>query len=413
MVLFLRHMLSVLLLLRVATGQAQAQIAMDSLPGPAQVDLMDLAKLWVGVSLAPQSNSGPGSKPLWAVLPSFNYSPATGVAVGAILTSSFYPNNTPRTRLSTAQMYVGYSQFNQVLVSAISNVWTSGHRYNLQGDWRFYNFPTTTYGLGNQTQLANASDVDYNHARFHQTVYRAVGNDYMVGLGYHLDRHFEISNTDPTGQPTDVDRYGKTTQSTSSGVVLGLLRDRRGNPNNPRSGSYLLAQYQVYTTLLGSSSSYQAIWIDYRRYLPLGGRLEKRLAFWVFNWATFGGNAPYLDLPTTSWDTYNNTGRGYILGRLRGPSLHYAEAEYRTQLTANGLFGGVLFANVQAIGPWPTGIPAGLEAAGQRSSLHLWPGVGGGLRVKVNKTARTNLAIDYGIGAGGSQGLYFNLNEVF
>ncbi len=391
----------------------RAQIIADSTWQPAQLDAFDLAKRWFGISLLSKADSGINVKPQWAVLPSLNYQPATGVAAGAILTTSFYPKNTPRTRLSTGTFYVGYSQFSQVLVLAISNIWTKDHRFNIQGDWRFYNFPTTTYGLGAQTQLANASPADYNHIRFYQTVYKAVGRDYMVGIGFMLDRYFDVQNIDPNGQPTDFSRYGLNRQSTSSGLSAGLLRDRRGNPNSPIGGSYLLAQYRVYPTELGSSTNYQAVLLDYRRYVPLGGRLEKQLAFWSFNWVTFGGYPPYLDLPATGWDTYNNTGRGYSLGRLRGPSFYYAEAEYRTQLSANGLIGGVLFANAQTIGPWASHAPVGFEAGKQPFDLQIWPGFGGGLRVKLNKTARTNLAIDYGFGAGGSQGLYFNLNEVF
>ena len=410
MVLFLR-VTTYLTLLLLGTS-AFSQSVSDTLTPPAQLDLLDLAGRWFGFKLVPGSDTEP-HKPQWAVLPSLNFQPATGLAAGAILTTAFYPKDTPRTRLSTGTFYVGYSQFNQIITLAISNIWTKDHRFNLQGDWRFYNFPTTTYGLGAQTQLANASLIDYSHIRFHQTVYKAIGRDYMVGLGYLLDRYFDVVNSSPTGQITDFVRYGLNRQSTSSGVVAGLLRDRRGNPNNPVSGSYLLTQYRFYPTELGSSSSYQAVLLDYRRYVPLGGRLEKQLAFWSFNWLTFGGYTPYLDLPTTGWDTFNNSGRGYALGRLRGPSLYYAEAEYRTQLSANGLLGGVLFANAQAIGPWPNGTPAGLETAVHLCSRKIWPGIGSGLRLKLNKSARTNLAIDYGIGAGGSRGLYFNLNEAF
>ncbi|WP_375444319.1 BamA/TamA family outer membrane protein [uncultured Fibrella sp.] len=405
-----RYLFGVLLLI---TTPLCAQMSADSTSRPSQLDAFDLAKRWFGISILPKADSGLSTKPQWALLPSLNYQPATGIAGGLILTSSFYPKETPRTRISTIHLYAGYSQFNQVLATAISNLWTTGHRYNIQTDWRFYNFPTITYGLGTRTQLANASDVDYNHIRFHQTIYKAVGRDYMVGVGYMFDRHYDIQNIAIDGQITDFARYGLARQATSSGMVVGLLRDRRGNPNNPEGGSYLLAQYRVYVRELGSTVNYQAAWLDYRKYIPLPGRLEKQLAIWSFNWVTFGGNAPYLDLPSTGWDTYNNSGRGYALGRLRGPSLYYAEAEYRTQLTANGLIGGVLFANAQTIGPWPNGVPAGLESTTQSHTTQVWPGFGGGLRVKVNKSARTNLAIDYAFGAGGSKGLYFNLNEVF
>jgi hypothetical protein len=41
------------------------------------------------------------------------------------------------------------------------------------------------------------------------------------------------------------------------------------------------------------------------------------------------------------------------------------------------------------------------------------PGVGGGLRLNLNKVSHTNLAVDYGFGADGSHGLSLNLGEVF
>ena len=393
-------------------GVARGQTLPDS-TRPAQLDLSDLGQRWFHVKLVPGGDSGRPDKPQWAVLPSINYSPATAFAFGGILTSTFYPRNTSRTRLSTAQLYVGYSQYNQTFLSALSNIWTRRHRFNSQGDYRFHNFPTVTFGLGSNTQLANASDVNYNHFRFHQTLYRAIGRDYMLGAGYLYDRHFSIENTASSGLPTDFDRYGRTATSTSSGLVVGLLRDRRGNPNNPTSGSFLLVQYRYFTRALGSDNNWQALWLDYRRYISLGGRLKKQLALWAFDWVTFGGAAPYLDLPATSWDTFGNTGRGYTLGRLRGTGLYYAEAEYRTQLTVNGLVGAVLFANAQTVNNWHVDPNAPSDVNSPSRSTVIWPGFGGGIRVKVNKKARTNLAIDYGIGAGGFSGLYFNLNEVF
>ena len=41
------------------------------------------------------------------------------------------------------------------------------------------------------------------------------------------------------------------------------------------------------------------------------------------------------------------------------------------------------------------------------------PGYGFGIRIKANKRSNVNLAIDYGFGLGGSQGLAFNVSEIF
>jgi hypothetical protein len=41
------------------------------------------------------------------------------------------------------------------------------------------------------------------------------------------------------------------------------------------------------------------------------------------------------------------------------------------------------------------------------------PGVGAGLRIRLNKYSGANLCIDYGFGTEGSKGLFVNLGEVF
>ena len=126
------------------------------------------------------------------------------------------------------------------------------------------------------------------------------------------------------------------------------------------------------------------------------------MGFWSYNVFTLHGKPPYLALPFTGSDTYINSGRGYIQGRFRGQHMIYFETEYRFEITNNGFLGGVLFANVQSVS----------EPNSNKFEV-LWPACGGGLRFKLNKFSNTNVAIDYGFGVGGSQGVFVNLGEVF
>jgi hypothetical protein len=114
------------------------------------------------------------------------------------------------------------------------------------------------------------------------------------------------------------------------------------------------------------------------------------------------GKPAYLDLPSSMWDTYVNQGRGYIQGRLKGKNLLALESEYRFTLTKSGILGAVVFANAQCVSDWP-----------QNQFSTIWPAVGAGLRIKINKHSNTNISLDYGIGKGGSRGLFANLGEVF
>ena len=53
------------------------------------------------------------------------------------------------------------------------------------------------------------------------------------------------------------------------------------------------------------------------------------------------------------------------------------------------------------------------DASGQSLFDDVAPAAGVGLRVLMNKRARTNICIDVGVGRQGSKGLYLGLQEVF
>jgi hypothetical protein len=84
-----------------------------------------------------------------------------------------------------------------------------------------------------------------------------------------------------------------------------------------------------------------------------------------------------------------------------GNSLFYTEAEYRRDITNDGLLGFVVFSNLNVVSEPDTH---------QYSYLH--PAVGTGLRIKFNKHSATNVAMDIGFSKGYT-GLYFNLGEAF
>jgi hypothetical protein len=80
----------------------------------------------------------------------------------------------------------------------------------------------------------------------------------------------------------------------------------------------------------------------------------------------------------------------------------YLESEYRFQITNNGLLGGVVFVNAES-----------LSAAPGTKLQSIQPAFGPGLRIKLNKVSRTNVAIDYGFGLQGSKGLFIDVGEAF
>jgi outer membrane protein assembly factor BamA len=339
----------------------------------------------------------------------FSFAPGLGYSLssgfGAIIAGNtgFFASEDPTAKISNIYADVVYTQKSQLILHAQGNMWTKNNDYNIVNDWRYLKYPQATYGLGGNSQLANSVDQDYSYVRLYQSILRNLGHDLFAGIGYSLDYHWNVTETKETnGTISDSQLYGLQGHSTSSGINFNFLYDSRMNSINPSGGSYVNILYRPNLTALGSDSNWQMLRIDLRKYVAFPRYSENVLAFWSFNWLTPKGNPPYLDLPSTGWDPYNNSGRGYIQGRFRGKNMLYLETEYRFKITSNGLFGGVVFVNAQSFSSWPG-----------NKFQNVAPAAGFGLRSKFNKHSKTNVAIDYGFGKGGSQGFFLNLGEVF
>lgn len=340
----------------------------------------------------------------FAVLPAAGYSSVTGLAAVVAANVAFYTDNEGKAKLSAINTSIGYTQNNQIIIPILSNIWTKGNKYNLLGDWRYYKYPEYTYGLGGHTSLANSTQLNYSNIIIHEAVLKHIySSNFYFGAAYNLSYHWNITElSSQAGVLTDFQKYGRTSSSVSSGISLNALYDDRKNSINSSKAFYSSIAFCPNLTLLGSDKNYRSLLIDIRKYFKPSKKSDNILAFWTYNWFTFNGNAPYLDLPSTAWDAYSNMGRGYIQSRLRGKNLLYLEAEYRFAIMRNGLIGGVVFANAQSVSDWPS-----------NKFEVIYPAAGSGLRIKVNKHSNTNIAIDYAFGINGSRGIFINLGEVF
>jgi hypothetical protein len=369
-----------------------------------QTDLIDIVRSFQKHNNPREDTSAKKVGKLYlSIVPAVGYTLSTGWA--GILASNvgFYTADPKTTNISSLTSSIVYSQYNQTTIPLQANIWSKNNRYNYVSDLRYYKYPQDTYGLGGHSTLANADLIDYNHVRLHQSVLKNLFPNIYGGLGYFLDYHYNIKEYGlPDGDSTDAQRYGLTQTSMSSGPVLNFLYDNRANSINPSGGFYANLLYRANLTMLGSNSNWQSLLLDMRKYIKFPWGTNNIFAIWSYDWLTLSGKPPYLDLPSTGWDAYNNTGRGYIQGRFRGKNMLYLETEYRFGITRDGLLGGVIFANAQSFSEYPS-----------NDFDIIWPGWGLGLRIKVNKISGANIAIDYGFGADGSHGLFVNIGEVF
>jgi outer membrane protein assembly factor BamA len=342
-------------------------------------------------------------KTVITVLPALSANPTVGVLFGVsgnVVTRLGTGDSTNLTTLSASVNYTTKKQFNVLLRS---NVYTPGNSWKLEGDWRYLDSNQPTYGLGPALPEELESPMDYNLIRFYETVYREISQDFLVGLGYHLNHYFGIvDHKADEGVVTPYVQYSgdQPTSSTSSGLSFNVLSDTRDNPINTRNGLLARGSLRFSPTWLGSDATWQSFEGELRTYHKVGSG-RNILAFWGLTWLTMG-SPPYLDLPAIGWDYNNRSGRGYAQGRIRARDMVYGEAEYRATLSRDGLFGAVAFVNF-------TSSSDAVSGALQTPN----PGGGVGIRIKLNKNSNTNIGIDFGIGAEGSKGVFFGTGEAF
>lgn len=347
-----------------------------------------------------------------SILPGISYNPANGVIFGVSTSLSRFYGNTKDTKISFASASFSYTTKKQIKLSVQSNINLNKNDWNLQGDWRFWKYSQVTYGLGTQTIPNDAQEMNFNFIRFNENVLKNLIPNCYIGLGYSLEYYYDIESIDSSGNklsPSYNSTYSKihgydSSSYISSGFVLNLNYDSRDNPINAYKGILADVKYYNYKSFFGSSQNWENIYYEFRAFKSLTKSNSYVMGFWTLGSIGLNGKGPYMTLPATGWDKYNTTGRGYIQGRFRGIDYMYAGFENRIRLTSNGLFGMVVYVNV--------------ESASNRESVvnlldFIEPAGGIGIRIKFDKYSRTNLSVDYGIGRYGSSGVWMNIGEFF
>ncbi len=371
----------------------------------AQRDLIDIGKKILRIRIN-NAREIQGRKVYFSLLPFSSVVPGgSGKALITSTTAGAYLGPRKTTNISSAS-FTPYWNFNgRFGLPLRTSIWLPNNTWTIQGDTRFLYYPQYTWGLGTSRTDEERILVDYKYLRFYQSLLKRVTPYFYAGIGYQLDYRFNIKSDDSS---INLKRYtgyayGTGSNSFASGFSLNVLYDTRNNSINPLPGAYANVVYRNNPQLLGSNENWESLYIDVRKYLSLNPSdpdQQNVLAFWAYVWTSIKTGTPYLDLPSLGWDPENRSGRGIDQNRYRGESLFYTEAEYRRDITRNGLLGFVVFANINTV-------------SGSGSFFQSWhPAGGAGLRIKFNKGSNTNIGMDYGFSKGYSS-LMFSLGEAF
>src|SRR5450755_582090 len=231
-----------------------------------EMDLMDVYKKWFKLP-AIKENPHPENKVYFTINPLANTPTSSGNAFVTSTTANMYLGPQSTTNLSTAN-FAPYFNFNKRFGLPLrSTIWLKDNAWVIQGDIRFLVYPQYTWGLGTSHTNDEKEWVDYKYIRFYQAALKRVGPHLFVGLGYDLDYHFNIGNSDSgvnlntfTGYA-----YGLSGNSLSSGLTLNLLFDTRNRNIAQFPGTYFNFVYRVNPGFLGNTNSWQSIFLDLRK----------------------------------------------------------------------------------------------------------------------------------------------------
>lgn len=366
------------------------------------------------------------------LLPIIGSNPSTGFMVG-IGGQYAFKASSDSTSFSLFSGSIQATTKNQYLFLLKNNIYTKNNRIFFTGDWRFLIFSQSTYGLGTNapeggildyqynlggletTDDSLAQPMQYNFLRFHQSITWKLKEGIYLGAGYNLDAYNNIVDEKLSLNPGDSlitshyaysQYYGFNSEEYySSGLNATVIFDTRDNMINPYKGYFALLSWRGTFKVLGSDKNGSFYQVEWRSYHGLSKRNPRHLvAFWAMGSFSPEGEFPYMNLNATGYDQRSRSGRGYTQGRFRGNNYVYTEAEYRFPLSrCGGIWGGVLFVNATT-------------ASSPTQELSLYEsvkfGYGFGIRLMVDKTTLTNLAVDFGFGEK-SSGFYLAVSETF
>ncbi len=390
----------------------------DSSQFSHKLDLKDIVHKWIKTKHTKPASSTKNFQ--WSVYPAAGYSSNTSFAVLGGANALFTVKGA--SKQSNLVTNLTYTLYNQTLFPFQASVWTRKDKFNIILDDRYINYPSAAYGLRGRSKLDSGYSINFKWIKLHTSVLVKVTDNLYAGVGLFYDYFWKIkeigvpqTNPNPSGSNTAFEHYvGKRipdAHETAFGPALRLLYDSRDNPLNAYRGIYFSAIYHPSYKSWGSDTNWSNVVVEARKYFSFSHKKQSVLGLWGYYWQTFG-KAAFLLLPSTNWDEYWNTGRGYSQGRYRGSNMRYAEAEYRFQISGNGLIGGVVFSNVQN---FPTELYTSYSEVRGRKNVNVTEIGGGlGLRLKFNKYSRTNIALDAGFGQKFPHPwIAVNLGEVF
>lgn len=356
--------------------------------------LLVICLLYAGGTAIAQDTASAGRRIGVLPVPAFGKSIETGWYAGVVslfkLKGYFDTKN-----YSTGKVKFSYTQYRQIIINASWFVYTDRNKHIVMGDNSYLYFPEYYYGIGNNTPKSNELFYTAKRLELYNSFLWQQKSGRYLGISGRIQHVFDLKPEDT--QPEMRDEIYANNAVWSAGLGPNWLIDKRDRILNPSAGSFYV---QVEDLLyLKSQSTHQTnlfncVKNDIRVYRRLFA--HSVLAFQYYGLYNMG-YAPFRLMGLLGSDSHM---RGYYQGRYRDQNYATVQSEARIHLLS--WFGVAAFAGVGDV----------FAGVGDLSVQRLKYSLGGGIRIRVDKTDNSNLRFDYAFGKG-SSGFYVAFGEAF
>jgi hypothetical protein len=332
----------------------------------------------------------------FSFLPIVISDPFVGLGYGLLTNVNYVLGLKETTRFSNTQAYILKTTNGQFAAQLNHQIFLKDEKWIVQGKLQYLDWPEYTYGLGANTPSDGLikDTVKYKAIDFEERVLYKLKKYHFIGIQYKLYSAWDVYGGKAPGQFFEENAIG-TNKFTASGLGAHYIYDSRDNVQNAFKGKYIELAVNPYAEFMGSTQNWTNLRLDARTYYQFKTTRTMVIANRFIAEQAIG-DAPYMIMPQTG---RLFTTRAYVQGRYRGNLFLAYEAELRAHLWR--FIGGVAFAGANTVSE-PNG-----------DIKYINPSAGAGLRFNINKAQRTNIRVDYALGANSNSGLYFHITEVF
>ena len=341
----------------------------------------------------PLKDSAPAKQIL--IFPVITRSIETGWSFGVATSATFHIYKTDTTtRTSNMQGLALYSLKKQFIAAINGTEYFKKEHYILNEQLSYSSYPDKFWGIGKNTPDSAQESYSFKQYYIYLHLMRHLGNHCYVGFLYEMQKLFQVEYIH--NGIFDKQNIAGRDPYLVSGVGLSFSYDNRKEAFSPDAGTFAELHFTHFGKITGSEYDYANVVLDYRKYFTI--YKHQVLALQGYFFGDIGSQVPLRSLASLGG---SNSMRGFYSGRYRDKNELVLQGEYRVPVYNR--WGAVVFGSTGNVGNTFTDF----TISDMKYSY------GAGIRYAISKKEKLNLRLDYGIGQGNNNGLYFILGEAF